>query len=285
MSNSKSNKNAIIAQLSARVKALEEKDLLVLRQIQALLLESTVANAQIASSTKLPKSQNTFGGITQQQYQPTFGSDNITPPIAQQQYQQPLGSDSITQLTAQQPQSKSPSFLNGLFSKGLFSKSNKQQQVAPPPSQSFNVSGNPVNLRMSPYLPIGSSGLDQQGQPQKKKSFFQTLFNGKPKNPPTEFGTSQQFDRPIAARGGQRGGKKIQMRTYHFLKYRKYSERAFIAERPIIAADNAYDFMKLHYDIGSKKVTFTIHDRANNKKYKYTARTLKDGTNVIKSAK
>ena len=83
----------------------------------------------------------------------------------------------------------------------------------------------------------------------------------------------------------QAGGKKIQMRTYHFLKSKKYSERAFIAERPIIAADNAYDFMKLHYDIGNKKVTFTIHDRVNNKKYKYTARTLKDGTNVIKSAK
>jgi hypothetical protein len=85
--------------------------------------------------------------------------------------------------------------------------------------------------------------------------------------------------------GPQAGGKKIQMRTYHFLKHKKYSERAFIAERPIIAADNAYDFMKLHYDIGSKKITFTIHDRVNNKKYKYTARTLKDGTNVIKSAK
>ena len=75
------------------------------------------------------------------------------------------------------------------------------------------------------------------------------------------------------------------MQTYHFLRYKKYSERAFIAERPIIAADNAYDFMKLHYDIGNKKITFTIHDRVNNKKYKYTARTLKDGTNVIKSAK
>jgi hypothetical protein len=83
----------------------------------------------------------------------------------------------------------------------------------------------------------------------------------------------------------QAGGKKIQMRTYHFLKNKKYSERAFIAERPIIAADNAYDFMKLHYDIGSKKITFTIEDRVNNKKYKYTARTLKDGTNIIKSAK
>jgi hypothetical protein len=75
------------------------------------------------------------------------------------------------------------------------------------------------------------------------------------------------------------------MRTYHFLKYKKYSERAFIAERPIIAAGNAYDFMKLHYDIGDKQVTFTIHDRQSNKKYKYIAKTLKDGTNIIKTAK
>lgn len=83
----------------------------------------------------------------------------------------------------------------------------------------------------------------------------------------------------------QAGGKQIQMRTFHFLKYKKYSERAFIAERPIIAADNAYDFMKLHYNIRNKQVTFTIHDRVNNKKYKYVAKTLKDGTDVIKSAK
>jgi hypothetical protein len=43
--------------------------------------------------------------------------------------------------------------------------------------------------------------------------------------------------------------------------------------------------MKLHYDIGDKQVTFTIHDRQNNKKYKYIAKTLKDGTNIIKTAK
>ena len=83
----------------------------------------------------------------------------------------------------------------------------------------------------------------------------------------------------------QAAGKKIQLRTFHFLKYKKYSERAFTAERPIIAADNAYDFMKLHYNIGDKQVTFAIHDRVNNKKYKYVAKTLKDGTNVIKSRK
>lgn len=83
----------------------------------------------------------------------------------------------------------------------------------------------------------------------------------------------------------QSAGKQIQMRTYHFLKSKKYSERAFTAERPIIAADNAYDFMKLHYNIGDKQVTFTIHDRMNNKKYKYIAKTLKDGKNLIKTAK
>ena len=146
-------------------------------------------------------------------------------------------------------------------------------------------------LSISPNLPLSSPALQssapvsnslkttanssstQTGE-QKKTGIFSKLFSRNSKKTNNSRMPSNQA-----------GGKKIQMRTYHFLKHKKYSERAFIAERPIIAADNAYDFMKLHYDIGSKKITFTIHDRVNNKKYKYTARTLKDGTNVIKSAK
>jgi hypothetical protein len=132
-------------------------------------------------------------------------------------------------------------------------------------------------LNSPPNLPLSSTALQPVDQPNlKPKSYIsraRDIFSfGKKNNTGLK-------------KNGQAGGKKIQMRTYHFLKHKKYSERAFIAERPIIAADNAYDFMKLHYDIGSKKITFTIHDRVNNKKYKYTARTLKDGTNVIKSAK
>jgi hypothetical protein len=133
-------------------------------------------------------------------------------------------------------------------------------------------------LNSPPNLPVSSTSLQPVDQPnlKQKKSLANRakgFFGVGKKNQTDPQNTSQA------------GGKKIQMRTYHFLKHKKYSERAFIAERPIIAADNAYDFMKIHYDIGSKKITFTIHDRVNNKKYKYTARTLKDGTNVIKSAK
>jgi hypothetical protein len=133
---------------------------------------------------------------------------------------------------------------------------------------------------ISPISPISTPQQEQKGWKKKATNF---LGIGKKKStlnqPNPQTNTTQLLS------SVQAGGKQIQMRTYHFLKHKKYSERAFIAERPIIAADNAYDFMKLHYDIGSKKITFTIHDRVNNKKYKYTARTLKDGTNVIKSAK
>jgi len=160
----------------------------------------------------------------------------------------------------------------------------------------------PSSLPFSPQSPISpqslvplnkslnttSSGLSQSLVPLNTTSSasLQPVAQSNPsfKNRAKSFfGFDKKNTTPLLS--GQTGGKQIQMRTYHFLKHKKYSERAFIAERPIIAADNAYDFMKLHYDIGSKKITFTIHDRVNNKKYKYTARTLKDGTNVIKSAK
>ena len=115
---------------------------------------------------------------------------------------------------------------------------------------------------------------------QKFKKIYQDLLEIQKKQIKSEL-----MQIPNLLKNVQKGGKQIHMRTFHFLKYKKYSERAFIAERPIIAADNAYEFMKLHYNIGDKQVTFTLHDRVNNKKYKYIAKTLKDGTNVIKSSK
>ena len=75
------------------------------------------------------------------------------------------------------------------------------------------------------------------------------------------------------------------MRTFYLLKHKKYSKQPFKAERPIVAAHNAYDFLKLHDKIGKKKINMTIYDIANNKKYKYLAKTLKDGKNVLKSYK
>ena len=142
------------------------------------------------------------------------------------------------------------------FLSGLFGKKNGSNSGTTEPKKSF-FSGL-----------FGKKNGSNSGTTEPKKSFFSGLFGKK---------TIDQT--------GQAGGKKIQMRTFHFIKHKKYSERAFIAERPIIAADNAYEFMKIHYDIGNKQVSFKIHDRINNKKYKYTAKTLKDGTTVIKSAK
>jgi hypothetical protein len=82
-----------------------------------------------------------------------------------------------------------------------------------------------------------------------------------------------------------RGGKKNTERTFNLHKNKKYSEYQFKAERPIIAGHNAYDFLKLHDKIGKKKINLTLYDMANNKKYKYIAKTLKDGKNVLKSYK
>jgi hypothetical protein len=82
-----------------------------------------------------------------------------------------------------------------------------------------------------------------------------------------------------------RGGKKNTERTFNLHKNKKYSEYQFKAERPIIAGHNAYEFLKLHDKIGKKKINLTLYDTANNKKYKYIAKTLKDGKNVLKSYK
>jgi hypothetical protein len=83
----------------------------------------------------------------------------------------------------------------------------------------------------------------------------------------------------------QPGGKRITVRTFYLLKHTKYSKQPFKAERPITAAHNAYDYLKLYDKIGKKQINMTIYDITNNKKYKYLAKTLKDGKNVLKSYK
>lgn len=80
----------------------------------------------------------------------------------------------------------------------------------------------------------------------------------------------------------QVGGKKISLRTFHFPKQKSYDEKAFKATRPKIAAENAYEFLKTHYNIKNNKINFTIEDRKNKKKYKYSAVTKK-GISQIKS--
>ena len=100
---------------------------------------------------------------------------------------------------------------------------------------------------------------------------------------PSQMRYSQNFAVPPSQ--SFRGGKRITLRTFYLLKHKKYSKQPFKAERPITAAHNAYDFLKLHDKIGKKQINITIYDIANNKKYKYIAKTLKDGKNVLKSYK
>lgn len=138
---------------------------------------------------------------------------------------------------------------------------------------------NPVNLKYN--------ALMQPQQPQTKKSIDKIYQNTK------QLKYEQNLAIPQKTYSGQRqttppysgGGKRITMRTFYLLKYTKYSKQPFKAGRPIEAAHNAYDFLKLHDKIGKKQITMTIYDIANNKKYKYIAKTLKDGKNVLKSYK
>ena len=268
-SNSTNNRNAIIRQLRTQVELLQSKNRLMTDKLEKFLenfyrtqVESSLVNSSIRSLT-----QNAASSLSksQPQIQPTgFGQSlRVTQQVQPQNPTNQFGSKPGFAQQVQQQYSRNQFGTNpGVTQQG-------QQQYSTNPfatGQGFTQQSQPQHLSTS----LGKGNViaqpGQSIQTPQKSSFFSKLFGA-------------------TTPGGQSGGKKIQMRTYHFLKHKKYSERAFIAERPIIAADNAYDFMKLHYDIGSKKITFTIHDRVNNKKYKYTARTLKDGTNVIKSAK
>jgi hypothetical protein len=80
------------------------------------------------------------------------------------------------------------------------------------------------------------------------------------------------------------GSIKINMRTFYLIQNKSILNYPFKADRPIIAAHNAYNFLKLN-DKLNKKITIILYDFTNKKKYKYSAKTLKDGTNIIKSYK
>lgn len=79
------------------------------------------------------------------------------------------------------------------------------------------------------------------------------------------------------------GFNKNSMRTFNFVNNKKYSDYSFKSERPITAAYSAYNFLKLNNKIDN--IQFSIYDINNNKKYNYIAKTLKDGTSIIKSYK
>ena len=271
-----------------------------------------------------PQSQYT-NPLSQPQYPNLSQQSQYTNPLPQPQYPNLLPQSQYTNpLSQPQYPNRSPqSQYTNPLSQPQYPNLLPQSQYTNPPLQSQNPnpslqSQNPRQLTQfssqQPQNPRQLTGLSSQ---QSQKIAQMPQFNQQyqlqksyPQQPPQKSQNLQQFG-PFSSQkyspqknnpqqymkrgfpgvpGGSSdnshsGGKKIQMRTFHFLKYKKYSETAFTAERPIIAADNAYDFMKIHYNIGNKLISFTIHDRVNNKKYKYIAKTLKDGTNVIKSQK
>ena len=97
--------------------------------------------------------------------------------------------------------------------------------------------------------------------------------------------SSEQFQSPQfqQRRLIQAAGSKIILRTFHFPKPQTYNEHAFRAKKPIIAAENAYEFLKTHYKIGKKLISFIIEDRQKHRKYKYSAETKKNGEIILKS--
>ena len=134
---------------------------------------------------------------------------------------------------------------------------------------------NPVqfqyNTLMQTQKPVITKPIDKMYQTTKPMTYQQNLAIPQ---------STRQRTPPYSG-----GGKRITMRTFYLLKHKKYSKQPFKAERPITAAHNAYDFLKLHDKTGKKQITMTIYDIANNKKYKYIAKTMKDGKNVLKSYK
>jgi hypothetical protein len=153
-----------------------------------------------------------------------------------------------------------------------------------------------VNSAIKESALIGSISRNkaiQQALSIKQNLAIQNQYpNPYPKQNPYPMKYEQNLANSQSTYSGQRkfpyagvGGKKITVRTFYLLKHTKYSKQPFKAERPIIAAYNAYNFLKLHDKIGKKQISMTIYDIANNKKYKYIAKTLKDGKNVLKSYK
>jgi hypothetical protein len=159
---------------------------------------------------------------------------------------------------------------------GSIRNQNKEIQQQLKMKQNLEIT-NPVQLQyntlMQPQKPVITKPIDKMYQTTKPMPYQQKLAIPQRTYP-------GQRTPPYAG-----GGVRIAMRTFYLLKHKKYSKQSFKAERPIVAAHNAYDFLKLHDKIGKKQISMTIYDIANNKKYKYIAKTLKDGKNVLKSYK
>ena len=72
---------------------------------------------------------------------------------------------------------------------------------------------------------------------------------------------------------------------FYLIINKKVLTSPFKAERPIIAAYSAYEFLKSYDKISKKNIIFILFDITNNKKYKYIGKTLNNGNSIIKSYK
>ena len=77
--------------------------------------------------------------------------------------------------------------------------------------------------------------------------------------------------------------KKINLRKFRFLEGKTYHHKVFLADKPIVGASLAYQFLKNHYKLNKKMFIFQIIDNDNKRKYKYIGETLKDGKIKIKT--
>lgn len=87
----------------------------------------------------------------------------------------------------------------------------------------------------------------------------------------------------LMAGGKKKGGDGVVLRKFHFPKQETFHQRVFKANKPKVAAEIAYDFIKNHYNVDKNKITFKIEDRERNKVYKYSAKTKADGSVIVKS--
>ena len=133
---------------------------------------------------------------------------------------------------------------------------------------------NPFRKSQQEVLPEESMITEQ---PYNTQPYVQPLITTIPSNP---YINDISRYRPQTVMSG---GRKIKLRTFHFLEPKSYNEHAFRAEKPIIAGKMAYDFLRMHYKLKkSSSIIFTIEDRQKDRKYNYIGEKVNNKI-IIKS--
>jgi len=159
--------------------------------------------------------------------------------------------------------------------------SDNQNYSQPPPMQNYSQQPPTQNYRQQPMAqsPYNNSNSGYESKLFNNQNYSQQLQPMPHNQSQPPMPNRQQYVPPPPLSGG----KEIKLRTFHFPKQKSYQERAFKATQPKIAAENAYDFLKTHYKLDGKQIVFTIEDRQKKRKYKYSAKTSKNGIDTLKS--